>query len=62
MKEIGVLFGVVESRVSQMHTSVMLHLRLRLAGALRQVTGHPAKRGHPGHGQRESFAHVALNA
>src|ERR1700683_2004880 len=31
MKEIGLLLGVVESRVSQIHASAVLHLRARLA-------------------------------
>jgi RNA polymerase sigma factor for flagellar operon FliA len=30
MKEIGLIFGVVESRVSQMHASALLHLRAQL--------------------------------
>lgn len=33
MKQIGLLFGVVESRISQMHAAVMLRLRARLARA-----------------------------
>ena len=31
MKEIGLILGVVESRVSQMHASAVLHLRARLS-------------------------------
>jgi RNA polymerase sigma factor FliA len=31
MREIGLILGVVESRVSQMHASAVLHLRSRLA-------------------------------
>jgi RNA polymerase sigma factor FliA len=31
MKEIGLILGVVESRVSQIHASAVLHLRARLA-------------------------------
>jgi RNA polymerase sigma factor for flagellar operon FliA len=31
MREIGIILGVVESRVSQMHASAILHLRARLA-------------------------------
>jgi RNA polymerase sigma factor FliA len=31
MKEIGIILGVVESRVSQIHASAVLHLRARLA-------------------------------
>jgi RNA polymerase sigma factor for flagellar operon FliA len=29
MKEIGIILGVVESRVSQIHASAVLHLRAR---------------------------------
>jgi RNA polymerase sigma factor for flagellar operon FliA len=53
MKEIGLIMGVVESRISQLHASAVLHLRARLAvsgqrrsatdghlhGALRKRTG-----------------------
>jgi RNA polymerase sigma factor for flagellar operon FliA len=42
MKEIGLTLGVVESRVSQIHSSTVLHLRSALAG-LRAVAGNPAK-------------------
>jgi RNA polymerase sigma factor FliA len=31
MREIGIILGVVESRVSQIHASALLHLRARLA-------------------------------
>jgi RNA polymerase sigma factor for flagellar operon FliA len=31
MKEIGLILGVVESQVSQIHASAVLHLRARLA-------------------------------
>jgi RNA polymerase sigma factor for flagellar operon FliA len=31
MKEIGMVLGVVESRVSQIHSSAVVHLRARLA-------------------------------
>ena len=31
MKEIGLILGVVESRISQIHASAVLHLRARLA-------------------------------
>ncbi len=31
MKEIGIILGVVESRISQIHASAVLHLRARLA-------------------------------
>jgi RNA polymerase sigma factor FliA len=32
MKEIGLVLGVVESRVSQIHSSAVVHLRARLSG------------------------------
>jgi RNA polymerase sigma factor for flagellar operon FliA len=31
MKEIGLVLGVVESRVSQIHSSAVVHLRARLS-------------------------------
>jgi hypothetical protein len=31
MKEIGLILGVAESRVSEMHASAVLHLRVRLS-------------------------------
>jgi RNA polymerase sigma factor FliA len=41
MKEIGLILGVVESRVSQMHASAVLHLRARLsAPATIEVSRH----------------------
>jgi RNA polymerase sigma factor for flagellar operon FliA len=40
MKEIGLILGVVESRISQIHASAVLHLRARLADlAQRQKAG-----------------------
>ncbi len=36
MKEIGIILGVVESRISQIHASAVLHLRTRLADFARQ--------------------------
>jgi RNA polymerase sigma factor for flagellar operon FliA len=36
MKEIGLILGVVESRISQIHASAVLHLRARLADFARQ--------------------------
>ena len=35
MKEIGIILGVVESRISQIHASAVLHLRVRLADFVR---------------------------
>jgi RNA polymerase sigma factor FliA len=34
MKEIGLIIGVVESRVSQIHASAVLHLRARLSAPM----------------------------
>jgi RNA polymerase sigma factor FliA len=50
MKEIGVILGVVESRVSQIHASAVLHLRARLKmpSTLKEPQNKPA--GH--HSQR----------
>jgi RNA polymerase sigma factor for flagellar operon FliA len=44
MKEIGLILGVVESRISQIHASAVLHLRARLAdfGARREPAISPA--------------------
>jgi len=39
MKEIGLTLGVVESRVSQMHSSAVLHLRALLHGSSRRAAG-----------------------
>ncbi|HEV2275829.1 MAG TPA: FliA/WhiG family RNA polymerase sigma factor [Acidobacteriaceae bacterium] len=40
MKEIGMILGVVESRVSQLHSAAVLHLRAKLADlARRERTG-----------------------
>ncbi len=36
MKEIGLILGVVESRISQIHASAVLHLRARLADFVRE--------------------------
>jgi RNA polymerase sigma factor for flagellar operon FliA len=45
MKEIGLTLGVVESRVSQIHASAVLHLRVLLSDlALRKGEGKPAAR------------------
>ena len=35
MKEIGLALGVVESRVSQIHSSAVAHLRVRLQDPVR---------------------------
>jgi RNA polymerase sigma factor FliA len=45
MKEIGLILGVVESRISQIHASAVLHLRARLAdfGARREPAISPAR-------------------
>jgi len=45
MKEIGLTLGVVESRVSQIHASAVLHLRVLLADlAARRNEAKPAAR------------------
>jgi len=44
-KEIGLILGVVESRISQIHASAVLHLRARLADfAERQEPAASARR------------------
>jgi RNA polymerase sigma factor for flagellar operon FliA len=44
MKEIGLILGVVESRISQIHASAVLHLRARLADfAMQEPTARPAR-------------------
>ncbi len=37
MKEVGLVLGVVESRVSQLHASAVLHLRSKLADLAREM-------------------------
>ncbi len=46
MKEIGLTLGVVESRVSQIHSTAVLRLRIALAGLQRE--GKPAERVREG--------------
>jgi RNA polymerase sigma factor for flagellar operon FliA len=41
MKEIGMILGVVESRISQIHASAVLHLRAHLADFARQAPPAP---------------------
>ena len=44
MKEIGLILGVVESRISQIHASAVLHLRARLADfAMQEPAVRPAR-------------------
>jgi RNA polymerase sigma factor for flagellar operon FliA len=44
MKEIGLILGVVESRISQIHASAVLHLRARLADfAMQEPPVRPAR-------------------
>jgi RNA polymerase sigma factor for flagellar operon FliA len=45
MKEIGLTLGVVESRVSQIHSSAVLRLRTSLAGL--RSGGGPVTRAKP---------------
>jgi RNA polymerase sigma factor FliA len=53
MKEIGIILGVVESRVSQIHASAVLHLRARLAAV---TTEQPrGDENHPSRASRNSF-------
>jgi RNA polymerase sigma factor for flagellar operon FliA len=53
MKEIGLIKGVVESRVSQIHASAVLHLHARLAAA---TTEQPrGDENHPNRASRKSF-------
>ena len=47
MKEIGMILGVVESRISQIHASAVLHLRARLADFVRDSSVPPALRPSP---------------
>jgi RNA polymerase sigma factor for flagellar operon FliA len=51
MKEIGMILGVVESRISQIHASAVLHLRARLADFARReshnVQARPGKTERP---------------
>jgi hypothetical protein len=54
MKEIGLILGVHESRVSQTHASAVLHLRARLSSAV--TTEQPRGNvNHPNRANRESF-------
>jgi RNA polymerase sigma factor for flagellar operon FliA len=41
MKEIGLILGVVESRISQLHASAVLHLRARLATSIKKPQNKP---------------------
>jgi RNA polymerase sigma factor FliA len=63
MTEIGLILGVVESRVSQMHASAVLHLRARLARSAtlkepqNQPGGDRAKRARGGEVKQRIEAH-----
>jgi RNA polymerase sigma factor FliA len=63
MREIGVILGVVESRVSQMHASAVLHLRARLAmpttlkGPQNKPAGRHSKRARGGETKLRIAAH-----
>jgi RNA polymerase sigma factor for flagellar operon FliA len=47
MKEIGLILGVVESRISQIHASAVLHLRARLADfAMRKESPNSSPAAH----------------
>jgi RNA polymerase sigma factor for flagellar operon FliA len=45
MKEIGLTLGVVESRVSQIHASAVLHLRSLLAASAPKGTAEDLRQG-----------------
>jgi Sigma-70, region 4 len=47
MREIGIILGVVESRVSQVHASAVLHLRARLAMSTTLKEPHKSGGDHP---------------
>jgi RNA polymerase sigma factor FliA len=63
MKEIGLILGVVESRVSQIHASAVLHLRARLAmsttlkGPQNKPAGHHSERARGGETRHRIAAH-----
>jgi RNA polymerase sigma factor for flagellar operon FliA len=48
MKEIGLTLGVVESRVSQIHSSAVVRLRVGLAGLRADNSRGPGKKKGPG--------------
>jgi RNA polymerase sigma factor for flagellar operon FliA len=56
MKEIGLALGVVESRVSQIHASAVLHLRARL----RDLSNGRAGRGHENPARRDTVVPPVL--
>jgi RNA polymerase sigma factor for flagellar operon FliA len=62
MREIGLILGVVESRVSQIHASAVLHLRARLAmptlkGPQNKPAGHHSERARGGEVRHRIAAH-----
>jgi RNA polymerase sigma factor FliA len=53
MKEIGLILGVVESRISQIHASAVLHLRARLADfAMRKESPNSSPAAHRNAGRK----------
>ena len=55
MREIGLALGVVESRVSQVHASAVVHLRAALKDlAARGAFDRPGRRKAPERGRREA--------
>ena len=58
MKEIGVILGVVESRVSQIHASAVRRMR-QLLSDLGAQAAKPARRGQP---RRAALAHTVSGA
>lgn len=59
MKEIGLILGVVESRISQIHASAVLHLRARLADFVRHdVVAADTAPGIPAHSAGKTAGRV----
>jgi RNA polymerase sigma factor FliA len=63
MREIGIILGVVESRVSQMHASAVLHLRTRLAmsATLKEPQNEPGGDHAERAGGREARQRIAAH-
>jgi RNA polymerase sigma factor FliA len=54
MKEIGLILGVVESRISQLHASAVLHLRARLSAPM-TIGQRQEDQNHPNRVSSQSF-------
>jgi RNA polymerase sigma factor FliA len=67
MRKIGLILGVVESRVSQIHASAVLHLRARLAmpttlkGPQNKPAGDHSERAHGGEAGQRIAAHSSCS-